>query len=269
MRCLTDLLLIDGGNFRKQVDVNLGFPKECKAEKARVLALIVALKSTTGLEAALAAVRELPPTRYTNEEWRIVRACLALLRRAVGELQVVFAEAAAADYTEVAQIALSVLRAKTSPLLDEHRQRRRRHWSFAGRRIPGHEPPPAPVAGSPDRRVARARGANLFVVGDPMQSIYSFRDARRRAVFAGRAFRAVEVPNEPPLGFDSVALSANFRTAAPLVGELNEIFAKVFEADDGSGVRIRRSAAISRRFGAAGPLSRSAADAAHGASCRL
>ncbi len=83
--CLADLLLIDGGTFRKQVNVHLGFPKECKAEKARILNLIASLAAVPGLESALAAVRDLPPARYTDEEWAIVRACFTLLRHAAAD----------------------------------------------------------------------------------------------------------------------------------------------------------------------------------------
>ena len=233
--CLANLLLIDDGNFRKLVNTNLGFPKECKSEKARILALIAALKNVTGLESALAAVRELPPIRYTDEEWRIVRASFTLLRHAVGELQVVFAEAAAADYTEVAQIAQSVLSGEDGfpsdaaqsvadgirhLLVDEFQDTSRRQHQLLARLIaawPGRE------------------GRTCFVVGDPMQSIYSFRDADAELFPRVEQF-GLEVPNEPPLYFDPVALSANFRTAPELVGNLNQIFTKVFEEDDGSGV---------------------------------
>jgi len=51
-----------------------------------------------------------PPEGYTEEEWKIVKACFTLLREAAGELRVAFAEAGAVDYTEVAQIAQRVLR---------------------------------------------------------------------------------------------------------------------------------------------------------------
>ena len=235
--CLADLLLIQEGSFRRRVDATVGFSSECKSEKARVLALIADLKNVAGLPSALAAVRGLPPTRYTDEEWGIVRACFTLLRRAVGELQVVFAEAAAADYTEVAQIAQSVLRGEDGfpsdaaqnvadgirhLLVDEFQDTSRRQHQLLARLI----------AAWPERE-----GRTCFVVGDPMQSIYFFRDADAE-LFPRVEHFGLEVPNDSPLRFGSVTLSANFRTAAPLVREINEIFAKVFDADDGSGVRF-------------------------------
>ena len=151
---LACLLLTGDGGFRKQVNVSHGFSKECKTEKARFLNLIASLAAVPGLEAALAAVRELPPTRYSEEDWRIVRACFELLRRAAGELQVVFAEAAAVDYIEVAQLALNVLKGGDGLAYRRCDGRCRRHTPFAGRRISGHQPPPAPIARASDRRLA-------------------------------------------------------------------------------------------------------------------
>jgi ATP-dependent exoDNAse (exonuclease V) beta subunit len=68
-----------------------------------------------------------------------------------------------------------------------------------------------------------------------MQSIYFFRDADAE-LFPRVREAGLEIPNAEPLLFDSVRLKANFRTAPPLVDRLNEVFEKVFEANDGSGV---------------------------------
>src|SRR6202035_1927362 len=62
-----------------------------------------------GLEEALAGVRKLPPARYSEEDWQIVRASFTLLRHAAGELKAVFAETGTVDFIEVAQIARDVL----------------------------------------------------------------------------------------------------------------------------------------------------------------
>jgi ATP-dependent helicase/nuclease subunit A len=238
--CLADLLLTQGGTFRKLVDVALGFPKECKAEKARVLALIAVFKNVAGFESALAGVRDLPPARYTDEEWRIVRACFTLLRHAAAELQVVFAEAAAADYTEVAQIAQSVLKSEdefptdaTLAVADGIRHLLVDEFQDTSRRQ--HQLLAYLIAAWPERE-----GRTCFVVGDPMQSIYFFRDADAELFPRVEQF-GLEIPNDLLLRFDPALLSANFRTAPALVAKLNGIFAKVFEEDDGSGVTFAES----------------------------
>ena len=233
--CLAALLLTGDGNFRKSLDKRLGFPADRKAEKARLLALISSLGTIPGLESALAAVRSLPPAHYTEDEWQIVRACFTLLRHAAGQLKVVFAEAGAVDFIEVAQIAQSVLQgADGEPtdsaltvsdnirhlLVDEFQDTSRRQ----------HQLLASLIAAWSERA-----GRTCFAVGDPMQSIYFFRDADAD-LFPRVRDLGLEIPNAEPFTLEFVPLRANFRTVPQLVNRLNEVFAQVFAADDGSGV---------------------------------
>jgi ATP-dependent exoDNAse (exonuclease V) beta subunit len=232
---LATLLLTGDGTFRKAVDKRLGFPADRKREKAQLLELAGRLSAVLGLETALAQVRNLPPARYTDEDWQILRACFTLLRNAAAQLKVVFAETGAVDYIEVAQIALSVLSAADGLpsdaalsvadgirhiLVDEFQDTSRRQHELLRRLI----------AAWPERE-----GRSCFVVGDPMQSIYFFRDADAE-LFPRVKAAGLEIPNAEPLFFEPVGLTSNFRTAKPLVEDLNEAFGKVFAADDGSGV---------------------------------
>jgi ATP-dependent exoDNAse (exonuclease V) beta subunit len=232
---LAELLLTSEGAFRKQVDKRLGFPTDRKIEKSQILNLIARLDAVPGLESSLAAVRNLPSSRYTEEEWRIVRASFTLLRHAAGQLEVVFAEAGALDFTEVAQAALKVLHGDDGfptdsaqavadrirhLLVDEFQDTSRRQHQLLARLI----------AAWPERE-----GRTGFVVGDPMQSIYFFRDADAE-LFPRVEQIGLEIPHDLPLRFDPVRLKANFRSAAPLVDKLNEVFQQIFAANDGSGV---------------------------------
>jgi ATP-dependent exoDNAse (exonuclease V) beta subunit len=178
---------------------------------------------------------ESDPIRYSDAEWKIVRACFTLLRRAAAELRVVFAETAAADYTEIAQIALSVLRAEDGfpieaaqtvadgirhLLVDEFQDTSRRQ----------HELLRSLIAAWSDRE-----GRTCFVVGDPMQSIYGFRDADAE-LFPRVEELGLELPSDLPLLFDSAHLTANFRSEASLVASINETFAQVFATSSDSGI---------------------------------
>jgi ATP-dependent helicase/nuclease subunit A len=178
---------------------------------------------------------ESTPIRYSDAEWKIVRACFTLLRRAAAELRVVFAESAAADFTEIAQIALNVLRAEDGfpieaaqtvadgirhLLVDEFQDTSRRQ----------HELLRSLIAAWSDRE-----GRTCFVVGDPMQSIYGFREADAE-LFPRVEELGLEVPGDLPLLFDSVHLTANFRSEPSLVASINETFAQVFAAFSGSGI---------------------------------
>jgi ATP-dependent exoDNAse (exonuclease V) beta subunit len=238
------LLLTGDGAFRKSVDKRLGFPSDRKAEKARLLTLIADLGKIPGLESTLAAIRSLPPTRYSEDEWGIVRACFTLLRHAAGQLKVVFAEAGAVDFIEVAQLAQGVLKgADGQPtdaalavsdsirhlLVDEFQDTSRRQ----------HQLLASLIAAWPERT-----GRTCFTVGDPMQSIYFFRDADAE-LFPRVRNLGLEIPNAEPLALEFVPLRANFRTAPQLVRRLNEMFEQIFAADDGSGVNF--SAAVPAR----------------------
>ena len=257
---LGSFLLTEKGKLREKVDKREGFPTGPRApkgfyrvqhevlesqmgwvpnrkdeKKAQMLDLLRKFRAVPNLEPALAAVRTLPPARYTDEDWQIVRACFTLLRNAAAQLRVVFAEAGAVDYIEVAQIAQNVLQGPDGLptdaaisvadgihhiLVDEFQDTSRRQHELLRRLI----------AAWPERE-----GRSCFVVGDPMQSIYFFRDADAE-LFPRVREAGLEIPNTDPLLFDPVSLISNFRTARPLVEELNGIFTQVFAANDGSGV---------------------------------
>lgn len=236
---LSDFLQSQKGSWRseKGLKTSDGFPSTIrgKAGKARFASLIARLAAVPGLEAALAAVHSLPSVRYTDQEWTIVKACFTLLRNAAGELRVAFAEAGSVDYTEVSQIAQRVLRGEDELptdsalavsdgirhlLVDEFQDTSRRQ----------HQLLSSVIAAWPERT-----GRTCFVVGDPMQSIYLFRDADAELFPRVKAV-GLEIPQDEPQLFDSVSLRVNFRTAPSLVERLNQAFAQIFAAGDGSGI---------------------------------
>lgn len=233
--CLGNLLLTKEGTFRKTVDKKHGFPPHCKSEKQRFLALNGSLNAIAGFEKLLAGARELPPAQYPEAEWVIVRACFTLLRHAAGQLQVVFAESATVDFVEVAQIAQSILKPEdglTSEaalavadgirhlLVDEFQDTSRRQHRLLGRLIGAW---PEPIH------------RTCFAVGDPMQSIYSFRDAEAELFSRVREI-GLELPDGSRFEMQPIQLSANFRTRPELVGRLNDAFQSIFLEDDGSGI---------------------------------
>lgn len=233
--CLAELLLTGEGTVRKQVSVTQGFPKERKTEKARMLNLLGAVTADPAFAVALQAVRALPSARYSEEDWEIVKACFILLRHAAGELRVAFAEAGEADFIEIAQIAQKALRGEDGLpsdaaqvfaghirhlLVDEFQDTSRRQHRLL-----------ADVIAAWSER----DGRTCFVVGDPMQSIYGFRDADAE-LFPRVERLGLEIPDDLPLAFDAAQLFANFRSAPALVDRLNSAFAAIFAEDDGSGI---------------------------------
>jgi ATP-dependent helicase/nuclease subunit A len=79
--------------------------------------------------------------------------------------------------------------------------------------------PPDDPAQCTDWRLLRPVPGRLFVVGDPKQSIYRF----RRADIA-QYLRAAD-----QVGADTVVLSANFRSSAPVIDWINATFGRLIE----------------------------------------
>ena len=216
-----------------------------KLGKERFAVFVESLAEDPELLTALAAFQRPMPVRYTDEEWDLMRHCFAVLRNAAGQLQVVFAETGSVDFTEVAQIALRILAPESGYpsdfamcqadgirhlLIDEFQDTSRSQ----------HELLSHLIAAWPGRE-----GRSCFCVGDPMQSIYGFREAEVE-LFERTQTHGLEIAygaDASPLMLDPVRLWANFRTVPSLVEDLNRRFEQVFAEDDGSGVRFFLAAA--------------------------
>ena len=219
---LVPLLLIKSNEWRKSLNKNDGFPAgAAHAEaKQRALALIDSLRGNDALRLTLAAIRVLPPPAYTEAQWAILEAIMGLLRRAVLELKYVFQSRGQVDFTEVSQRALQALGDADGPtdlalrldyqirhlLIDEFQDTSISQFELVSRLTAGWMP---------------GDGRTLFVVGDPMQSIYRFREAEVGLFLKARVEGIGSVPLE------SLQLAANFRSQAGLVDWVNNAFATV------------------------------------------
>ena len=234
------LLTSSGGTWRKPggLNKNHGFPPtpHGKAGKERFNDFVASLAEEQGLEAALAAFQNATPLRYYEQEWELIRHCFAVLRTAAAQLQLVFAETGTVDFTEVAQIAQRVL-APEGGYASDLAQRQAdsiRHLlvdEFQDTSRQQHELLARIVAAWPERE-----GRSCFCVGDPMQSIYGFRDAEVE-LFERLKTHGLETSSDQdfePFPFEFVRLEANFRTVPSLVNDLNGRFALVFGEVDGT-----------------------------------
>jgi ATP-dependent helicase/nuclease subunit A len=125
---------------------------------------------------ALRALAAMPPAAYTDGQWTALEAIARVAREAVARLQVAFAARGEADFAEIAQGALAALGTDEAPtdlllaldyrirhvLVDEFQDTSRTQGELLRKLTAGWEP---------------GDGRTLFVVGDPMQSIYRFREA--------------------------------------------------------------------------------------------
>ena len=182
------------------------------------------------LRQALFALLSLPPERYEGTQWGALEAMLALLPLAAAELKLVFAARGEADFTEVAQGAVRALGSFEDPsdlllaldngishiLVDEFQDTSISQWELLEHLTAGWQ---------------RGDGRTLFVVGDPMQSIYRFREAEVGLFLRARREGLPNVKLEP------VMLMTNFRSQAGIVAWVNASFSQILPAaeDEASG----------------------------------
>jgi ATP-dependent exoDNAse (exonuclease V) beta subunit len=222
-KCIANLLLKKSkDDWLISANKRHGFPaganKSFEAgQKDRRKSLIADLQQIPNLLELLSEIRQLPPVAYSDEQWRTLRHFFTALRHAAAELDAVFAEAGAVDFVEIGMNALQVLQGELAGnqrirhlLVDEFQDTSRRQ----------HE-----LVASLLRDWTDADGRTLFLVGDPMQSIYLFRQADVELFdFVKRqGFAAAETLRLHPL-----QLKTNFRSCAELVNPLNAMFQAVF-----------------------------------------
>jgi len=197
--------------------------------------------------AALAEIQRLAQPEYTGEQWRLIDALGSLLPLAVAQLQLVFRAHGTADFVQVLLAANQALGEPDEPtdltLALDHRVRHLLIDEFQDTSLTQYELLLRLTAGwQPDD------GRTLFAVGDPMQSIYRFREAEVGLFLHASRVGIGNVRLEP------LALTRNFRSQSSLVEWVNRVFPQVLPARDDpvAGGAIPFSASISARPALAG-----------------
>jgi ATP-dependent exoDNAse (exonuclease V) beta subunit len=216
---VAELCLTNEGKARKALNKNQGFPPEGKTEKKAFQAFLNALSETQA--AALAGLRSLPPLGYTEEQWQTLAALIVVLRGAAGRLWLRFMAQGEVDFTEIQSRALMALGTPEAPtdlalaldyrmrhiLVDEFQDTNNTQWKLLEGLTAGWQ------AGD---------GRSLFLVGDPMQSIYLFRQAEVGL------FLQAQGQGLGQTSLKALSLSANFRSQANIVDWVNDTFRGVF-----------------------------------------
>ncbi len=211
------------GAWRKTVNKNQGFPPGDKEAKQAMLELLSRLGDAEDLRRRLHAAGELPPCRYSDEQWSVLLALFRLLPLAVAELHRLFAVRGVTDYIETALTAGEALGSAERPgdiallldyqlrhiLIDEMQDTSRAQYRMLEALTGGWQ------AGD---------GRTLFCVGDPMQSIYRFRNAEVAQFLLARAKGIAGIELQPLL------LRRNFRSGERLVNWFNAHFPAVLPA---------------------------------------
>ena len=225
---VAELLLTLSGTFRKQVDKRQGFPPGNKAQKDTIKELLSELAAHADLAELLHNTRSLPPVRYSDDQWTVLIALFRLLPLASVELKRLFGEQGVADHIDIAITADAALGTAENPgdvallldyqirhlLVDEMQDTSSAQYRMLESLTGGWEP---------------GDGRTLYCVGDPMQSIYRFRNAEVGQFLLARQHGIGDLRLEP------LVLRRNFRSGERLVEWFNDVFPGVLAARDDPG----------------------------------
>jgi ATP-dependent exoDNAse (exonuclease V) beta subunit len=220
---LANLLLTKNNEWRATVNTSSGFPPSARAEKAAFTSLLAHLSRQPALRDALTIARRLPPPNLPDQQWETLHALFLLLPAAAAQLKIVFRERRQVDFIEIAEAAARGLGDPQAPtdlglylgeryehiLVDEAQDTSVSQIDLLRRLTAGWVPSGA---------------RTLFLVGDPMQSIYRFREADVSLFLRLRRHGLDAIPLE------SLVLSANFRSRPEIVDWTNQVFPTIFPA---------------------------------------
>jgi len=227
-RALIHLLTKSDGGWRSGFRGNwLKFEIE-KSDAARLKALVEELRHRDDILTAIQEVNYLPPAKYPQEQWVVAKALFRVLRQALAELQIVFAERGECDFAELGLLAKTALRRDEGVhdletalgmrlqhlLVDEMQDTSTSQYELIQlltQNWDGHT-------------------QTVFLVGDPKQSIYLFRQAR-----VERFVQTMIAEQLGDLPVGSLRLTANFRSQQGLVNAFNHDFSLVFPNDTAPG----------------------------------
>ena len=235
---LAALLLTGDGQVRKVVNIGQGFVAgaEGKAVKAQMLQWLNDHRPTgiAGAEplewvSRLAGATTLPDYQFSLEQWEIIQAQMQCLKLAAGQLTLQFIQAGEVDFIEIARRADLALGYADDPselllkldasiqhlLIDEFQDTSLSQISLITKLTSGWQP---------------GDGRTLFLVGDPMQSIYRFRKADVSL------FIKVRDQGLAGLKLTCLQLTDNFRSQSKIVEWVNATFKPMFPAADDPAV---------------------------------
>jgi ATP-dependent exoDNAse (exonuclease V) beta subunit len=223
-RAFAKLCLTADGKIRKSLTKNEGFAPQ-SPDKRVMVDLLQELDRHPAARQTLWEILTLPPPRYSDEQWERVREVAQVLVLAAAQLDQVWSEAGAVDFPAVSLAALRALGSAAAPtdlglrldyrlqhlLVDEFQDTSSAQLELVRLLTAGWQ---------------RGDGRTIFCVGDPMQSIYGFRQAEVRA------FLELAEEGIGDVRFQVERLSDNFRSAEPLVEWINASFSRILPRVD-------------------------------------
>lgn len=234
---LAELCLTGSGGLRARLTVSEGFPGKTQGkDQPDRLALflqrqdemkdcLAALADNPALIALLQTARGLPAPHFAANQWAVLEALVQVLLRAAAELKLVFASHGQVDFGEVHARALLALGSDDAPtdlalaldyrlrhiLVDEFQDTSSGQYQLLEKLTAGWQ---------------ADDGRTLFVVGDPMQSIYAFRQAEVGLYLKARSAGIGQIP------LQALRLTVNFRSRQGIVDWVNQRFPAILPTQE-------------------------------------
>ncbi len=219
-KAIADLLLTKEDGFRKQITKNQGFPPKTPEKKAMEL-LLEDYSENTFLLDSLRNVRHCPSLNDEKTQREMIDALLQLLPLLYAQLRILFQIQGKIDFVELNLAALRALGTEDDPtelalyldyqiqhlLIDEFQDTSITQYALLEKLTQAWEP---------------NEGRSLFLVGDPMQSIYRFRDAE-----VGLFIRA-EKYGINRIFLTKLYLAHNYRSDKKIIDWINDNFLRIF-----------------------------------------
>ena len=197
----------------------MGFPPK-DSRKVEMQQLLQSLAAGTELIEALISVRNCPQPSYTQQQMDVLRASFLLLRQALAELLLLFARTQQTDFTQVLLSAQRALQQDTNGialalgtriqhlLVDEMQDTSISQFLLLEALTAGWD----------------GSSQTVFLVGDPKQSIYRFRNAEVALFGCAQRNGLGGIPLE------TLSLTRNFRSQPTLVENANHWFEEIFRS---------------------------------------
>lgn len=222
---LADLLLKGGvgkkNEWRQSVNIKNGFAPEAKAQKLKFVEFLETLQNQDDFRDLLFGVLNLPEIDFSQAQADTLAVIAQVLKLCTAQLNVYFEQQQAHDFIQVALNANQALDGRISVsdaalfldyqlqhlLIDEFQDTNASQFNTLEKLIDQWQV---------------GDDKTLFLVGDPMQSIYRFRESQ---VGLFLQVKARGIANIEPI---SLVLNANFRSSQSIVERNNEFFKNIF-----------------------------------------
>jgi ATP-dependent exoDNAse (exonuclease V) beta subunit len=231
--CLTK----DHKGWRKAINKTMGLDTTHKPNIALLKGLIEKYAQQANALLQLQLLVVLPNPTYSDDDHQRIAALKTLFAAAARQLLLVFAEHRQTDHAQFTQAALVALDPVRNGnvsdvllkldaqlrhiLIDEFQDTSVSQWALLRHLMAGWE-----SVGQGQEK----QGRSLFLVGDPMQSIYRFRKAEP-ALFTTAKTQGIPLDNGQHFKLLPLQLSSNFRSLPAMIGFANTGFSDIFPSE--------------------------------------